>query len=270
MTIKNTGRTNIYALCLAAGLFLFGQTDALAHEAGPGSGLEEKPGAFVPMDIVLADESGAPVMLGDLVDRPVILSLVYYKCPNVCPRLISGVGDLIRRLDLDASKDYVTLMVSFDETDTPELAREKKEAYFNIVGKDFPESGWRFLTGDGENLRRLTEAVGFGFSKKDGHFVHPITLVILSKEGRIIRYLPGDSFLPFDVKMALLEASEGRVGSTAARVLLYCFSYDPEGKTYALNIIRIYAAVMSFFLIGFAVFLFRKGRRTDPDRGMSG
>jgi len=262
MGINGTKTSYIYAVCLTFAFLCPGISNAGAHEGEPGSGLEEKLGAMVPQDIVLVDESGSPVRLGELLDRPAILSLVYYKCPNVCPRLISGVGDVIKRLDLDARKDYVALTVSFDETDTPELALEKKKAYFNIVGEDFPESGWRFLTGDRENIMRLTDAVGFGFTRKGDHFVHPITLVALSKEGKIIRYLPGDRFLPFDVKMALIEASEGRVGSTAARVLLYCFSYDPEGKTYAFNIIRIYAAVMLVSVIVFAIFLFRKGRRS--------
>lgn len=242
--------------------------DAMAH--GPTDGqdvsLVERLGEQVPLDIVFRDEAGKEVQLHDLVDRPAVISLIYYHCPNVCPRLLSGVGDVLSKLDLDPTTDYVSLSVSFDPDDTPQVAADKKRAYYNIVGEDFPEEGWRFLTGDDENIHRLTGALGFGFKRQGVEFLHPVVLAVISSGGQIARYLPGDQFLPFDLKMAILEASEGRVGSTAARMLLYCFSYDPEGKTYVLNIIRIYAGITTAFAAAFAVFLVR-GRKRKTDRG---
>jgi len=236
---------------------------ASAHdEAGGGSvGIDEKLGEYVPLDLMLQGEDGAPVSLRELVDRPTIVGLIYFSCPNVCPKLIAGVGDVLSKVKADPKTDYRALMISFDENDAPEIAREKKNAYMNLVPAGFPESAWRFLTADKETIHRLTDSVGFRFIRDGDHFRHPVGLVILSPGGKIVRYLYGDHFLPFDLKMALLEASEGRVGSTAAKALLYCFTYDPQGKKYVFDIMRIYGTVVTVFAVAFIIFLIRKGRK---------
>jgi len=238
-------------------------TEGLAHDdlTGGEIGIEEKLGEFVPMNLVLQGEDGAPVTLGKLVDRPTIIGLIYFSCPNVCPKLIAGMGDVLSKLGADPNTDFRALTISFDENDTPEVAREKKNAYMNLVPQGFPEASWRFLTADASTIHELTDSVGFRFMRDGEHFKHAVTLVILSPEGKIVRYLYGDHFLPFDVKMAIAEASVGRVGSTAAKALLYCFSYDPEGKRYALNIMRVYGTVVTAFAVAFFIWLIGKGRR---------
>ncbi len=238
---------------------------ATAHEDTTSIGIDEKLGEFVPLDLLLNGEDGTPVRLRELVDRPTIIGLIYFACPNVCPRLIAGMGSVLSKVKADPNTDYRALTISFDENDTPEIAREKKHAYMNLVPKDFPETSWRFLTADAQTIHDLTDAVGFRFVRDGNEFKHAVALIILSPEGKIVRYLYGDEFLPFDLKMALLEASEGRVGTTAAKALLYCFSYDPAGKKYVFNIMRIYGTAITVFAVIFFIFLMRRGRKGPGD-----
>jgi protein SCO1/2 len=150
---------------------------------------------------------------------------------------------------------------SFDETEKPDLALEKKRMYLKMIEKPFPEDAWRFLTGDKENIHKLTDAIGFHFKKQGEDFLHPVTVIILSPDGKITRYMYGTDFLPFDLKMALLEASEGRVGPTLSKVLRFCFSYDPKGRKYVFNTLKITGIVTLLFALSLILFLVFKGKR---------
>jgi protein SCO1/2 len=130
-----------------------------------------------------------------------------------------------------------------------------------MIEKSFPEGAWRFLTGDQENIHKLTDAIGFHFKRQGQDFLHPVSLVILSSEGKITRYIYGTEFLPFDLKMALMEASEGRVGPTLSKVLKFCFSYDPEGRKYVFNTLKVTGIVTLLFAFGFILFLVLKGKK---------
>ena len=136
-----------------------------------------------------------------------------------------------------------------------------------MIEKPFPEEAWKFLTDGRENIHQLTEAVGFRFKREGKDFLHPVSLIILSREGKIVRYLYGPDPLPLDLKMALLEASEGRVGPTINKVLRFCFSYDPKGRKYVFNILKVTGSVTLLFALSFAVFLFFKGKRRQPKAG---
>jgi len=221
-------------------------------------GIIEKLGEYVPTDVFFYNEKGDSVALKDLIDRPTILSFVYFRCPTICPRMLSELALLLEKIDLEPGTDFNVITISFDPTDTPEFAADKKMNYLKSIERKFPESAWRYLTGDINNIAKITEAVGYRFKKDKQDFIHPSAIIMLAPDGKIIRYIMGLSYLPFDVKMALIEAAEGRVGPTINKVLLYCFSYDPQGRTYAMNITKITGTIILFLIGVFVVFLIIK------------
>jgi protein SCO1/2 len=253
------------ALFLAACLVLTVASTAFGDGAGRRMEVEEKLGLKVASDAVFRGEDGTKVTLGELIRRPTIISLVYHSCGHTCPTLLAGLADLLGRLDLEPGKDFTLLTVSFDETDTPETAKEKKRNYLAAIGKPFPESEWRFLTGDAENIRKLTDSVGFSFIREKNGFNHPVVLVVLSPEGKIVRYLYGKNFLPFDIKMAVVEAARGKVGLSVQRLLLFCYSYDPPGRRYVFNILRVYGTVMILLVVSLFVYLTLARKKRDGE-----
>ena len=244
---------------------LFFQNTAQAHVEQPkdlsGIGIDEKLGQFIPLDLTFYDENGNPVSLKQLIHTPIILAPVFYRCPNVCSFLLFNLTGVINKLPSEPGKEYQVWTVSFDETEKPDLAFEKKKMYLKMIEKPFPEDAWRFLTGDKENIHKLTDAIGFHFKKQGEDFLHPVTLVILSPDGKITRYMYGTEFLPFDMKMALLEASEGRVGPTLSKVLKFCFSYDPKGRKYVFNTLKVTGIVTLLFALSLILFLVFKGKK---------
>ncbi len=228
-------------------------------------------GEFVPGDITLRDENGELVVLSDFVDRPTIVSMVYFECPGICTPLLNEVADILGKSNLDPDKQpFQLLSVSFEPKDTPKMARQKQENYLKLVGRELPENTWRFFTGDQENIDKMTAALGFAYKRAGKEYTHPGGLVILSPDRKIVRYLYGLQFLPFDFQMGVYEASTGTVRPTTARLLNFCFSYDPVGRTYVFNLARVIGTVMIIsivFFIGFLVFTTRgkRGRKAVPD-----
>lgn len=236
-----------------------------AHEEQPtdlkGIGIDEKLGGYVPLDLTYNDENGHKVSLRQLIHEPTILALVYLHCPNVCSLLLQNLADVLNKLPAEPGKEYFALAVSFDETEKPSLALEKKKIYLKMIEKPFPEDAWRFLTGDKESILKLTDAVGFHFRRVKDDFEHPVLLVILSPDGKIVRYLYGADPLPFDLKIALIEASQGRIGPTIAKVVRFCFSYDPKANKLVFNMLRVTGTVTLIFALSFVMFLLFKGRK---------
>lgn len=221
-----------------------------------------KLGEYIPLDLTFVDEEGKKVVLRDLVDKPTVLSLIYLSCRHACPMLLNGLAEVLGKTDLTAGKDFNVITVSFDENDTPSVAAEKKPNYIAAIGKPFPEKEWRFLTGTKDDIENLTRSVGFSFKREEnGMFTHPVTLTILSSEGKIIRYLRGTTFFPFDLEMAVTEAAEGRVGSVVRRAMMYCFSYDPGGKRYVFNVLRLVGIVTILVAGSFVTFLVVTGKK---------
>ena len=233
----------------------------------PEIGIKEKLGLLIPLELTFYDENGNPASLRQLMKTPIILAPVYYNCPNVCNFLLQNIAGVLGKLPAEPGKEYVVLAFSFDETEKPPLAEERKKTYLQMIEKPFPPEAWRFLTGEKENILKLTEAVGFRFQRVEKDFQHPVTLIILSHEGKIIRYLYGTDILPFDLKMALLEASEGRVGPTISKVMQFCFSYDPKGRRYVFNTLKVTGIATLAFALLFALFLMAKGKRPRDQRG---
>lgn len=244
----------------------------LAHEqpspgqgGGDAIGLEEHLGEKIPLDATFRDETGKPVRLGDIITVPTIILPVYFSCTNECNFLQGGLASALQSVKRTPDKDYRVISVSFDERETPAIAARSKRMYFTSMNTPFPEDGWRFLTGDAANIRRLTDAAGYHFQRQGRDFIHPVASFVVARDGTIVRYLYGATFLPKDVTLALLEAQSGRVGATVRRVVGYCFDFDPKGKTYVFNILRVSAtvvlAVMGVFLF-FLLFTGNKHRRS--------
>lgn len=225
-------------------------------------GIDEKLGDEVPLDLTFLDEEGNSVKLADLLDRPTILSLVYYRCPGICGPLMGGVSEVLDRIqEAVPGEDFRVLTISFNAAETAEMARRKKDNYYKSFHKEMSPEAWRFLTGSQESIDAITSAVGFQYEAAGNEWVHPAAIMVLSPDGMISRYLYGVSFLPFDVKMALMEAAQGRTGPTINKVLLYCFSYDPEGKTYVFNILKVTGTVTLVCVGLFVIFLMVTTRR---------
>lgn len=233
----------------------------------PGVGIDEKLGQIVPLDIVFNDERGDRISLRQVINKPTILAPVYFGCPDVCSFLLYNLAGALNQFSSEPGKEYQVLAVSFDETEKPPLALEKKRLYLKMIEKPFPEEAWRFFTGEEKNIRKLTEAIGFRFKREGKTFQHPILMVILSPNGKITRYMHGTDVLPFDLKMALLEASEGRIGPTVGKVLRFCFSYDPKGRKYVFNTLKVTGIVTLAFALSFILFLVFKGKRRPGKEG---
>jgi protein SCO1/2 len=218
-------------------------------------GIVEKLGQHVPLNLSFHREDGKLVSLNEFIDKPTIVALVFLSCRASCHLLLGGLASAISKLQLKAGEDYSTLTISFDPEDTPSMASEAKVNYIEAIGKPYPEETWRFLTGDKETIKRFTDSVGFRFRKERGGFTHTVALIVLSPTGKIIRYLYGTSFLPFDLSMAITEASEERAGMSVKRVLLYCFSYDPQEKRYVFNVLRVVGTATLIFVVALFIYL---------------
>jgi len=217
-------------------------------------GVEEHLGATVPGDLVFTAEDGAKVRLGDLIDdRPVILTINYYRCPMLCGLQLNGLLEGIKGLRWRLGKELRIITVSMDPLEGPELARAKKKTYLDQYGRPGAGAGWRFLTGDGESIRRLATAVGFRYHRTaNGQFAHPAVLELLSPSGKIVRYLYGVEYPAKTLKLALTEAGEGVIGSPLDRFILTCCRYDPSTHRYApvaFNIMRA-GATATLVLLG--------------------
>jgi protein SCO1 len=222
-------------------------------------GVDEKLGSTIPLELKFQNSDGDTVALKDIFTKPTILALVYYECPGICNPMQSELAWTIDKLQLEPGKDFQVVSLSFDHKETPAVAAKWKKNYLFTIKRNFNPKDWLFLTGDSISIRKLTDACGFYFKPADKQFVHAATLIAVSPQGKITRYMFGTSFNPFDVKMALLEAESGKSNPTISKVLQYCYSYDPHGRQYTLNVTRIVGSIMLVFVgIFLAVLLLKK------------
>ncbi len=202
-------------------------------------GVTEKLGQYIAAEARFLDEDGRSVTMAEIVDKPTIVVPVYFSCPNVCAIIQSSLTAVLPDVKLTPGVDFQVVSVSFDETDTPSLAAHQKKNYMAAMDFKYPGNGWRFLTGDVRNIRLLMDSLGFGFKREGKDFLHPVVIMAVSPKGKIARYLYGTKPLAFDLTMAATEAGREQVGLSVKRVLAYCFSYDPEGKRYVFNFMKI-------------------------------
>jgi protein SCO1/2 len=237
-------------------------TPALYSQEKPAElGIYEKLDQTIPDGLMFTDENYKTVDLKKEIDKPTVIALVYYECPGLCSPLLEGVADVITKAKLDLGTEYQVFTISFDPREKPKLAKDKKTNYAKLVKNKDVQKGWRWFTGDSANVNNLLNSLGYKVKKQGEEFIHPASLIVLSPQGKITRYLHGTYFLPFDLKMAVIEASEGRSGPTINKVLKYCFSFDPEGKKYVMNITRVSGTLILFFAVSFLVGLFLSKKR---------
>ena len=249
--MNNFLRTCILNFLLLACTYLSGN----AQFDNPEVGIIEHLGEFIPTDVVLQNENDSSVRLADIINKPTVLNFVYYRCPGICTPLMNGLADVIKRTDMKLGKDFQVVTISFDPFEYPELAKRKKNNYMKLVGNQDALNGWKFFTADSATIAKLTNASGFKYKKTGNDFLHSATLIMVSPEGKISRYLNGITFLPLEFKLGIIEASEGKTGATINRVLQYCFSYDPAGQKYVMNITRISGVILTLFALIFILIL---------------
>jgi len=216
-------------------------------------GIYENLDKYIPTDLTFTDENGTDLQLFSLIDKPTVISLVYYECPGLCSPLLEGIADVISKTKLDLGTEYQVFTISFDPEEGSDLALGKKTSYSKLVENKDVANGWKYFTGDQANISKLLDALGYKIKEAGTEYIHPAAIMVISPEGKITRYLHGTYFLPFDLKMAVAESTVGKSGPTINKVLRYCFSYDPEGKTYVLNITKISGTmilILAFSLFG--------------------
>lgn len=268
---------SIYSLLPLLILLLF-QGSALAEEEIPielqGTEITEHLGESISLDLEFVNEKGLTVPLKNFFDgkKPVILALVYYECPNLCTLVLKGMLDTLSQMKWTVGDEFRVVAVSIDPNETPELALNKKISHLAQYGRGqatkdrLVEEGWSFLTGEEENIKTLAGQVGFGYryDERQKQYAHSAGLFVLTPTGTISRVLYGITYEPRDVKLALLEASEGKIGSVADKLLLFCYHYDPQGKRYALfatNLMKIAAGITVITLGLIVLVLVRKTKK---------
>lgn len=233
--------------------------------------VEEQLGKFAALDAHFKDEKGNSIKLETLFDKPVVLLPIYFMCPSICSFLQAELAGALNLVDQIPGKEFNVITLSFAEDEDYTHAHDAKKNYSNLINRDFPLENWFYLTGDTENIRKLTDSLGYYFIKTKPHFyVHPSVLVVLAKDGKIIRYLYGPDFLPFDLGMAISEADRGEPGISIKRgVLSFCFDYDPQNKTYVFKMFRITGTVILILALGFIIFLLYPSKRDKGKKDKS-
>lgn len=240
-----------------------------------GVGVEEKLGTALDQNLEFIGENGRPVRLGQLLNqgRPVILNFAYYSCPMLCSMVLNGLTTSIRELSWTPGKEYDIVTLSIDPREMYPLAASKKQA--QLVSFDRPAPGWHFLADYNDNAKKLAEQAGFHYrwDKQREQYAHSAALVLLTPDGKVARYLYGIKFKSFDLRLALTEATEGKMRSTADHLLLYCFQYDPLARSYVMvarNIMRGGGALTLFVMGATLMRFWRKERDTFQQLPPSG
>jgi protein SCO1/2 len=244
---------------------------ASPQDLAASTGFDQNIGEELPLDAEFRDETGMKVRLGAFfTTKPVLLTLVYYKCPMLCTMTLNGVVRALRVLRLEPGTDYEVVTVSFDPKETQSLAAAKKKSYLAALRRPGADGGWHFLTGELRSIERLTKAAGFQFAydAKSGQYAHSAGLLVATPDGRLSRYFYGVEYSPKDVRLGLIEASEGKLASAADKVLLLCYRYDPSTGRYGfyvIRLLRLLAAATALWLAGWAIQAARQGPAQGPD-----
>lgn len=231
-------------------------------------GFDQKLNQQVPLTAEFTDESGKPVRLANYFgSKPVILVLAYYQCPRLCTLVLNGLVQGMLEMNLDAGRDFQVVTVSFDPREDWRLAASKKESYLQRYGRPGAAAGWHFLTGREDQIKLLTDAVGFRyrFDPVQNQFIHASGIMILTPDGKVSRYFYDLNFPGRDLRLGLVEASNFKIGSPVDQVLLYCFHYDATLGRYSasiMNFVRITGVATLFAIGAFVVFLQRRHART--------
>jgi protein SCO1/2 len=230
-------------------------------------GIQQNLNQQIPPDLVFTDDLGRNVRLGDYFGKkPLILNFVYYGCPMLCGEALSGLESTLRVLKFDLGKEFEVITISFDPKDTPETAAKKKDQFLRRYNRPGAERGWHFLVGQPAAIEAVTKAAGFQYQydEKTGQFAHSTAILVLTPQGKIAQYYYGIEYPPKDLRLALVEASENRIGNVMDELLLYCYHYDPEKGKYSATVMRVLRlmGVATMLCLGALVFVLI---RRNPD-----
>lgn len=230
-------------------------------------GIDQKLDAQVPLDLPFTDETGRAVKLGDYFGgKPVILTLVYYECPMLCTQVLNGAVGAFKTMNFTAGREFDVVTISFNPKDTTALAREKKRTYVAKYGRPESASGWHFLTGQQPAIDALADSVGFRYvyDASTDQYVHASAIMVLTPQGRVSKYFYGIEYPPRDLRLGLVEASDGKIGNPVDQVLLYCYHYDPSAGAYSMvvmNVLRLAGLATVAAIAGFVAVMAARDRR---------
>jgi len=238
-----------------------------------GVGIDQKLDSALPLNLMFKDEAGRDVPLSSFFHsgKPVLLALVYYRCPMLCTQILTGVESSLKVVSFNPGQDFEVVSVSFDPKDTPEIAAAKKQTYLKRYGRPNTQNGWHFLTGDETNIKALTDAVGFHYKydAKTDQFAHASGIMIVTPDGRLSKYFYGVEYAPRDVRLGLVEASQGKIGNPVDQILLFCYHYDPATGKYgaiAMNMVRFAGAAFVVVCGMFLLVVFRRDFKHDKQQ----
>ncbi len=241
--------------------------------------IEQRLNEQIPLDLTFRDEAGQEVRLGEYFKsgRPVVVSLVYYECPMLCNQILNGLVGTLEAVSFTPGKEFEVITVSFDPRETPELAAKKKETYLKRYRREGAEDGWHFLTGDKASIDRLAQSVGFGYvwDERSQQFAHASAIMVATPEGRLSHYFYGIEYSPKELRLSLVEASAGRIGSPVDKLILYCYHYDPTTGKYGpaiMNILRAAGVLTVFGVLALILTLRRRqgGEQTGRETNVRG
>lgn len=271
-----------YTLSVLIALSVFFWSDPATAQLNQGTpkiledvGVDENLGDTLPLDLKFANSAGDSVTIGELMSdgKPVLLNPLYYECPTLCGLVLDAVFKVVHELAWSPGREYTIISYSIDPEETHEHAAKSKEMYLADLDRTGAEDGWHFLTGSEESIKKLSDAVGFRYKydERTGEYLHLASIMLISPEGIITRYLYGLQFLEFDLRNALSEAADGRIGSAIDRMILYCFTYDPASQSYvpiAMNIMKLGGLATVLILGIFLTLLWRreKGSSTSSPK----
>lgn len=237
-------------------------------------GIQQNLNQPIPPDLAFTDDLGRPVRLGDYFGKkPLILNLVYYNCPMLCGEVLSGLEHSLRMMKFNVGEEFDVITVSFDPSETPEMAAKKKAEFLKRYKRAGAEQGWHFLVGKQGAIDALTKAAGFQYQydEKTKQFAHATAILVLTPEGKIAQYYYGVEYPPKDLRLGLVEAGRGKIGNLVDQLLLYCYHYDPEQGKYSATILRVLrlAGVATMLCLGTLIFMMiRRGpAHGDPGTG---
>jgi len=230
-------------------------------------GVDQKLNSQIPLDLAFRDEAGRSIRLGDYFGKkPVVLTLVYFECPMLCTQVLNGAVAAMKMLNFTIGDEYDVITVSFNPKETPTLALAKKTTYVAKYGRPPAETGWHFLTGEQPAITALANAVGFRytFDPSTQQYVHASAIMVLTPQGRVSKYFYGIDYSPKDLRLGLIEASSGRIGSPVDQLLLYCYHYDPHSGKYSMavmNVLRLAGVATVALIGGFIAVMWGRDRR---------
>lgn len=281
-TVPHAGALSTGRCLVAAALAAILANSALAQEATESPTVMEPPQAAllrnvsfkqrldnqVPLASQLTDEQGKTVTLAECMSgRPTIFVLAYYRCPMLCNQVLNGMARAVQAIDFKPGIDFEIVVVSFDPTDTPEIAADKKHSVVHAFSRDGDPTGWHFLVGDEKTVRNIADSVGFQYEYDPAtqQYAHASGIVVLTPGGRVSKYFYGIDYSTRDVRLGLVEASAGRIGTAVDELLLYCFHYDPLTGRYGLAVIRVIRAAGALTvaaIVGYIGFSVRRERKS--------